>query len=250
MLLVKGKLTIKNATLVGSDGFGLVALGKGTVLNLESVKMQNAGRCLDVMSGATVNIGKNTSLETTAGNCTVFVTSDDIAKAKLNVNGTVKCSIENYAISGNGTDKIGSDVVINEGAVVTSAQDSAIYQPQGGTLVINGGTIEGKDGIYQKSGKITVNGGTIKGNGNAEYKYNGNGSHAMGHGIVVEFANYPAGLPKLTTVGGTIISEQKADAIGYAVSPKYTGGKDLETLKAENVVVGEGTVLTGKVQEQ
>ena len=38
MLLVKGELTIKNATLVGSDGFGLVALGKGTVLNLEALK--------------------------------------------------------------------------------------------------------------------------------------------------------------------------------------------------------------------
>lgn len=249
MLLVKGELTIKNATVVGSDGFGLAAEGKGTVLNLEAVKMQNTGRCLDVWSGAVVNIDKDTVLETTAENCTVFVSADGGEKAKLNVNGTVKCSIENYAISGNGNDKIGSDVVINEGAVVTSALDSAIYQPQGGTLVINGGTIEGKDGIYQKSGEVTVNGGTIKGNGNAEYKYNGNGSHAMGHGIVVEFAGYPAGLPKLTTVGGTIVSEQKADAIGYAVSPKYTGGKDLETLKAENVAVGEGTVLTGKVQE-
>lgn len=249
MLLVKGELTIKNATVVGSDGFGLYAAGKGTVLNLEAVKMQNAGRCLDVLSGAVVNIDKDTVLETTAETCTVFVSADDGEKAKLNVNGTVKCSIENYAISGNGTDKIGSDVVINEGAVVTSALDSAIYQPQGGTLVINGGTIEGKDGIYQKSGEVTVNGGTIKGTGNAEYEYSGNGSNAMGHGIVVEFTNYPAGLPKLTTVGGTIVSEQKADAIGYAVSPKYTGGKDLETLKAENVAVGEGTVLTGKVQE-
>ena len=248
MLLVKGELTIKNATVVGSDGFGLSVAGKGTVLNLEAVKMQNAGRCLDVLSGAVVNIDKDTVLETTAETCTVFVSADDGEKAKLNVNGTVKCSIENYAISGNGTDKIGSDVVINEGAVVTSALDSAIYQPQGGTLVINGGTIEGKDGIYQKSGEVTVNGGTIKGTGNAEYEYSGNGSNAMGHGIVVEFAGYPAGLPKLTTVGGTIVSEQKADAIGYAVSPKYTGGKDLETLKAENVAVGEGTVLTGKVQ--
>lgn len=247
MLNVSGELIIKNADIVASEDSGIIASGKNTNVTLAGVTMRNPGRCLDVLNGATVTIDKDSVLEATSTNCTVFVGAEKGEKAKLIVNGTVKCDVENYAIAGNGTDTIGSDIIINDGAQISSASDSAIYQPQAGTIIINGGTIEGKDGIYQKCGTITVNGGTIKGTGNAEYKYNGNGSNAMGHGIVVEFTNYPSGMPKLNVVGGEIISEQK-EAVGYALSPKYAGDKTLDELKAEYVSISDSATLTGKTE--
>lgn len=243
--MIQGELKIKNATVEGVNGF-ITVEGVGNKLVLEDCKIEannDAGRAINVLEGAEVTVGKG--CEVTGNGCVVFVNTTG-AKSVLNVAGKIACTDENYAIGGNGSaGNQAIEVNILEGAEVTSALDSAVFMPVAGVVNVKGGFIEGKDGIYQKSGVVNVAGGVIKGNGNAEYKYSGNGSNAMGHGIVCEFTNYPSGLAKLNVAGGEIVSVNK-EAVGYVKSPKLTIPDTLEELVAANVVIGENAVLTNK----
>ena len=235
--MVIGNLTIKNATVTGINGY-IAVEGAGNKLVLEDCKVEannNAGRAVNVLDGAEVTIGKG--CEVTGNGCVVFVNTTTEDKSVLNVAGKIACTDENYAIGGNGSAANKAiEINILPGAEVTSAKDSAIFMPVAGVVNIKGGSVEGKDGIYQKSGVVNVTGGTIKGNGNADYKYSGNGSNAMGHGIVVEFTDYPSGLAKLNVIGGNIISEHK-EPVGYVKSHKCADARTLEELIAANAKV-------------
>lgn len=217
-------LICNNLTIVGGTIKGGIQVQDGT-LELKGVKMENP-RCITVAENGVCNIDKDCALEGDGSDAVVVVWN-----GTLNTAGDIHCDGENYAIAGNGTQSGDINIL---GGKITSKDDSAIYLPNAGTCNISAGEIEGKDGIYQKSGKLVINGGKIHGNGNAEYKYSGNGSNAMGHGVVVEFTNYPAGLSKLEINGGEITADNK-DAIGYYVSPKCAT-QDLEELVAANVV--------------
>lgn len=238
--MINGELIIKNATVTGANGVINVE-GVGNKLVMEGCKVEAANRAINVLDGAEVTIGKD--CEVSAAGCVVFVNTETENKSVLNVAGKIHCTDENYAIGGNGsaTNKA-IEINVLEGAEVTSELDSAIFMPIAGVVNVKGGLVEGKDGIYQKSGKVNVTGGVVRGNGNAEYKYSGNGSNAMGHGIVCEFTNYPSGLAQLNVAGGEIVSMQK-EAIGYVKSPKLTIEDTLEELVAANVTIAEGAVL-------
>ena len=79
----------------------------------------------------------------------------DATKETLTVNGTVTATGPAPAISGNGMYD-GTSITIGETANISASQSVAIYHPQDGTLIINGGIITG--GIEAKSGTITING--------------------------------------------------------------------------------------------
>jgi hypothetical protein len=91
--------------------------------------------------------------------------------AKVYVNGGTVTGSE-FGISGNGTAGLGGTYVeVNGGTIKGNASDGAgIYQPQDGTLIINGGTITGGDGVQVCAGSLTVTGGTIEGTGSAMAK--------------------------------------------------------------------------------
>ena len=80
--------------------------------------------------------------------------------ASLIVNGgTIKGGT--YAISGNGN-RHNTYVEINDGNI--SSKNLAIYHPQDGKMVINGGKISGDNtGIEMRSGDLTITGGEISG---------------------------------------------------------------------------------------
>jgi len=92
---------------------------------------------------------------------------------------------DSYAISGNGLDKRdNTKTTINGGKLYS--KNTAIFQPQDGKLIVNGGTIEGKTGIEVRSGDLTVNGGTIIGTEKpTENHKNSNGTTTTGAGIAV-----------------------------------------------------------------
>ena len=115
-----------------------------------------------------------------------------------------------YAISGNGNTGRGNTSVTIKGGTIesTGGTEAAIYNPQQGTLTINGGTIIGAcNGVYVKSGNavVSMTDGTISTNASShsEYSFNGNGASATGYAFVVDNAAYPGGAPTVAISGGT-----------------------------------------------
>lgn len=87
-------------------------------------------------------------------------------------------------IQGNGN-KHGTSITINGGKIYSKG--TAIYHPQYGELVINGGEIVGEaTGVEMRAGTIEVNGGTISGNGDPfTSDPNGNGSTTIGAAVAI-----------------------------------------------------------------
>lgn len=144
---------------------------------------------------------------------------------------------EEYGISGNGTKESGNmrnnTAVTIEGGTIKATTTAAvsgnidsigIYNPQDGTLTINGGTIEGNIGVYVKSGHaVTSVSGTaqIKGTGVVnEYAANGNGGAKTGDAFVVENADYPGGTPTVSIASGTFTSTNGKAVASYAKEGK------------------------------
>lgn len=235
-----GELIIKNATIVNESGRGIQTTG---VLTLENVTMNCKNRCLDLRGAGKAEIGEGCTLVSDGGDTTVFVYDEDGNVPELVVKGKVsnpfKAADEKsggFAISSNGGVKTaGSKIYIEDGAEVSSDYDVAIYMPNVDNVVVNGGKVEGKTGIYQKCGVLTVNGGEVVGNGDNPYTYSSGGCWPTGNAVVVEFTNYPAGLPDAAINGGTLTAADKEGVIGYVKSPKCTEEATAEELAAAHI---------------
>lgn len=111
-----------------------------------------------------------------------------------------------YGISGNGT-RHGTKVTINGGTITASIKDgTAIYQPQDGELIINGGTIKSENtAIEIRSGSLTVTGGTIAG-GKGEANVTGNGSGTTTSNTGIAIAQHSTKKPINVSITGGEIS--------------------------------------------
>ena len=126
----------------------------------------------------------------------------------------------NYAVSGNGM-RQDTDVTIEGGTFkcndASEKGETAYYQPQRGSLTINGGEFEGPTALYIKCGIAVINGGTFKTESPAaEFNHNGNGTHPTGDAVIVEACDYPGGYPTVIVNGGTFISENAKGLASYA----------------------------------
>lgn len=230
-------LVIMNGSIVAPDrAFHLVDCN----LTLKGVTVKAANRCIGAYNDCKITVDEDSVLETTGNDDVAVLLYSDAGRTdaltELEVNGTIK-SNKYWCISGNGNANRGkTKITINEGAKVMSSGDSAIYHPQGGEITVKGGLVEGMDGIYMKAGKLTVEGGTIRGIGEKKnYIPSGNGTETpLGDGVVVEFAGYPAGMPKFVKNGGRIESKN-GNVVGYYKPEKVV--EELDTLKAENVEI-------------
>lgn len=243
-----GSATIKNGVLECPQ-YGIMA--SAGVVNLENIKITAKERCLSVYDDATVNMDKDCVFETTGNDVTVCVWGDAGKKAVFNCEGKIKNSCENgnYAIGGNGTDTSDTTINIFDGAEIISLNDSAIFHSQSGKLNVNGGLIEGKDGIYQKAGVVHIYNGEIHGVGDGQYSYSGNGSNAIGHAVLVDFVEYVTGTPKLVIDGGNFVSEHKEAFKAYMPKTKQAGSEafvatdnneKLNAFIAENIEINGG----------
>ncbi len=125
----------------------------------------------------------------------------------VTVKGTVISTNVASAISGNGDDKYTqTDINIEDGAVVKSEADTAIYYPQIGTLTIGSATIEGPTAIKMKSGELTITGNpTIAATVTEEtYEANSSGpSTSDGYAVAVVKNNHYAGNTVANLSAGT-----------------------------------------------
>ena len=159
---------------------------KGTI-PAPGVVIQQGVKNADPATETTVNIGKDVIL------ISANETADDgdnvvllYGKATLTSEGVLSTMSQNYAaIQGSGGDTTADTSITINGGSVTSWFNHAIYQPQAGTVIINGGEIEGLTGIEMRAGTLTVTGGTINATGAYAANANGNGSTVEGAAIAV-----------------------------------------------------------------
>lgn len=115
------------------------------------------------------------------------------ASEALVVNGTVKTtSVMASAISGNGSAGLcATSITIGEKANISAANDVAIYQPQAGTLTVNG-NVSGLSGIEIKAGSLTVGeSAKITATGTLSHTVNNNGTSTRGYAVaIVENSKY------------------------------------------------------------
>ncbi|MGN0857177.1 MAG: beta strand repeat-containing protein [Candidatus Spyradenecus sp.] len=120
-----------------------------------------------------------------------------------------------WAIYGNGAKNNNTAITITGGSI-TSAIETAIYHPQGGTLTITGGTIVGTTALYVKGGTVSISGGAFWGTGAEEaYASNGNGATATGDALVIDNDNRYAPL-MVTITGGSFASYYAEPIASYS----------------------------------
>lgn len=108
----------------------------------------------------TVN-GKNTLIKGTASGINILSDTKNDKRPELIINGGL---VEggSFGIAGNGANDTTS-ITVNGGTIKALNEDgTSVYHPQDGDLTVNGGNLEGKNGIqFCGAGSLSITGGTI-----------------------------------------------------------------------------------------
>lgn len=116
-----------------------------------------------------------------------------------------------YAITGNGS-RHNTEITINAGTFTgTAANDnSAIYHPQQGTLIINGGTFTGYSAAIElRAGTLEINDGTFTATA-TEYSCNPSGSGTTTVGAAIAIAQHNTQKDIAVTINGGTFEGVKA----------------------------------------
>ena len=191
-------------------------------------------------------------------------TVDEVYECKLTVNEGATVEAYAFAVSGNGDGKKDNTLITINGGKLVSEAGPAIYHPQYGKLVINGGTLDGCSGVEIRAGELMVNGGTIKGDTSQTIVYPkdqiGGGNSVDGGGIIV--AQHSTKLPvKVTVTGGTIEANTafiQHNVMGNdqasidKIEMSITGGEFVGALRSDNFkdVDGKGFVSGGSFSDR
>lgn len=186
---VKISVKIMNGSIVGA--FTALNVKNYVELTLEGVELTTAlnyGIQLRGDGEQTVNLINSTVTGAAAG----VVLFTHIAPTELTVslyaeNSTIT-GTDGFGISGNGNPGKATTDIQLVNSTVTSNTGTAIYHPQDGTLVVDGGKVTGLNaGIEMRSGSLTVKGGAEITATATEFsiKENGNGTTITGAAIGV-----------------------------------------------------------------
>ena len=161
---------------------------------------------LQVKRGADLSVCGNGTIEgaETYAAIVVAVAGDNESKtAKLTFDG-VTAQGQYFGIAGNGN-RHNTEIVIN-GGVIKGLHDKdnlGIFNPQAGSLTINGGEISGySSAIEMRAGELTINGGDFTAEA-LEYKYapSGSGNTTTGAAIAVAEHNTKKGVTVVLNEG-------------------------------------------------
>lgn len=188
-LLVKnGDVTVTNGTIVAVDQ-PCIRVGVKDATEASKVTL-NSDLKLDNTDYCAVFIAKNATLITSADILTTFTKGSEGVSS----------------IQGNGTSPyFGNRCVVKGGDISVvnpeGKEAPAIYWPQEGDLVIEGGNITGDTGIEIRAGTLTITGGFINSSASAySVKANGNGATTIGAAVAV--AQHTTRLPIAVNISG------------------------------------------------
>ncbi|MBQ9727419.1 MAG: hypothetical protein IJV65_07930 [Kiritimatiellae bacterium] len=226
------------------------------------------------------NVTLADGLEIFSANYGVFVRGLGLASettTALTVSGASIIATNAFPVAGNNT-KPNTLITINEGSYLECVEDDcAIYHPQQGRLVLNGGTIKGKTGIEMRNGQLEVpSDSTVEvfGTGpNNQYNFvNGASANpttgdAIAFGATTYLGNaYVGDGLSASIAGGTFVSANAAGVGSYgqgnyeAIGGFVSGGSFSSVVPADlcaegyvpvttpDPVTGLYTVGTGAVQ--
>ncbi len=237
--------TSNNGIQIGGGGKGAsVVLNGGTLYTLNKYNKEGSAVTLVapnssfVMNGGKIVVDKECS---GAPNGTMAVRMSSSNTTFIMNGGEIEKTKGSYAAiqaSGDGN-TTGTKIEINGGSIKSNTV--AIYHPQGGSLTVNDGYIEGITALYIKSGTIALNGGEMKATGEekTDYKYDGNGCVTTGDAVVIDACGYPGGNPNVNITGGKY-TVTASDANGIA-HYKYNGNSATITA-ASGITVYEKAV--------
>lgn len=287
LTFTNGASTIKNGSIVDTcqiaRSFAVVVTDQDTTLTMENaaltveVPKSGDGYGMRVLDGAelTLNDGAVVNSASVSGNTgyiygiTVYGSArgavfDEETATKLTVNEGASVEAYAFAVSGNGDGEKDNTLITVNGGTLVSEAGPAIYHPQYGKLVINGGTLDGCSGVEIRAGELMVNGGTIKGDTSKTIVYPkdqiGGGNSVDGGGIIV--AQHSTKLPvKVTVTGGTIEAHtafiqhnvmENDQAFIDKIEMSITGGEFVGALRSDNFkdVDGKGFVSGGSFSDR
>ena len=264
-----GSSTIKNGTIVDTcqiaRTFAVVITGQGTALTMEDatltveVPVKGDGYGMRVLNGAELTLNEGATVNSAPvddnkgyiyginvyGNGS-GATFNEATATKLTVNEGATVEAYAFAVSGNGDGTKDNTLITINGGTLVSEAGPAIYHPQYGKLVINGGTLDGCSGVEIRAGELIVNGGTIKGDTSQTIVYPkdkiGSGNSVDGGGIIV--AQHSTRLPVKVTVNGGTIEANTAfiqhNVMGNdqasidKIEMSITGGEFVGALRSDN----------------
>lgn len=247
-------ISADSANFAGSKNTGLIIVNHGAQLTVKGtgkITTQDIKDTEDTTDD--VDSGIYAAIAMTATGDT-----NDTEAAKLIVDSDATLEGKYYGIVGNGSEGRGNtDITISSGTIrgLTENDSVGIYHPQDGILNITGGTIEGNNGLYIKSGTVNIEDGTISGIGAPHaYEFNGSAAITTGDAIVLENAEYPGGAPVLNITGGTFTSENNKSLALYVKTEgttplptaTITGGAFQEAPAADEIPSGYAVFEEGE----
>ena len=215
------------------SGYGTFTItGKGTITSTgyDAIGV-SGGRLSDAM---TLNVEKDVKIVSKKASC-IYADADG-KYTEVKVHGTLVSEGKNAAIQGYG-ENISTDskiVVYNEADI--SAETTAIYHPQRGSLEILGGTITGNkcSAIEMRKGSLKISGNPVITSKAGEYTVTPNGSGSTTNGAAVAIAPYDTSTMNISISGGTFTGKK---ALSYA-NPNEVANPDV------TINVTDGTFST------
>ena len=259
-------VTIKNGTInhqpasTSNSTAGAVFATQRVNLTLEDVTItaeggENYGYGVrvgeDSSTRPTVTIKSGTSISASTAGVVVIGKSDSTTTTLIVEDGTISGGY--YGISGNGLWD-NTSITVNGGKITGTT--AALYHPQDGDLTINGGTLNGPQGVqFCGAGNLTVTGGTITATsdalGSEPTVPSGDGCIADGAAISIVSRGGGYGDASSATVsitGGTIQSENNVAIREYGAESAESLVKDMTINEADGQLVVIGGTDKAAVQ--
>ena len=199
------KLVLNNGAAVKAAGYGVQVGNMYQTTGYRGDAIINEGASVEAAHGPGIYVvGYYPAGEAEDGS----LSDAQTMRNTLTLNGGTVVSLEGNkyaAISGNGN-KHGTRIVINSGTVRADKNNAAIYHPQLGSLVINGGDIEGGTGIEMRAGTLDLSGDAVVAGVLKPTTVNPNGSGGTTEGAGIAVAQHTTKLPIAVNVSGGTIS--------------------------------------------
>lgn len=233
--------TANKAAICVRTGAGMVT--KNVTLEFADTVTSNVNAMIQTQGSLILESG--TKITSTEAGVTVLG-----EKGKITINDGVEITGKAYAIAGNGSNGLGGTEIIINGGKMTSSEGAAIYHPQEGTLVLNGGEITGKTGVQLCAGSLNIpknSSVVVKGTGTDEREGRepGDGLISDGSAISIVDRNYPGGEPQVNIQGGKFTAEQSEAVLAYT----WSEDADSEWETAKDFVNIAGGNFSHKVPE-